>query len=125
MYVLAEKIFLLNVHIYQRLFRNECSFITDLCTTFPCHIFAMCMFIFHKIEVLTVILRCLTGPTYDLLRTLHKTQIFPFLFFFAILYKNRRLCLLWFFCIYLCVFCHNFCTNYITSRLIKHLKMTV
>ena len=38
-----------------------------------------------------------------------KTQIFPFLFFFAILYKNRSFRLLHF--LHFCVFCRNFCTN--------------
>ena len=32
-----------------------------LFTTIPGNFFAMCVFIFHKTEVLTVILRCLTG----------------------------------------------------------------
>ncbi len=53
-------------------------------TTFSGHFFTICMFIFHKTEVLTVILRCLTGLTYDWF----KTQIFPFLFFFNFLQKH-------------------------------------
>ena len=40
----------------------------------------------------------------------HKTQIFPFLFFYAILYKNRYLHLFCF--LRFCVFCHNLCTNW-------------
>ena len=39
----------------------------------------------------------------------HKTQIFPFLFFFVILYKNRRLHIFCF--LHFCVFCHNLCAN--------------
>ena len=40
---------------------NECPFINDRVTTISGHFFAICMFIFHKTEVQTVILRCLTG----------------------------------------------------------------
>jgi hypothetical protein len=41
--------------------RNECPFINDRVTTISGHFFAICIFIFHKTEVQTVILRCLTG----------------------------------------------------------------
>ena len=41
--------------------QTECSFMNDLCMTFSGQIFAICVFIFHKTEVLTVILMCLTG----------------------------------------------------------------
>ena len=44
---------------------NECPFINDLCMTIPGDLFAICVFIFHKTEVLTVILRCLTGLNLD------------------------------------------------------------
>ena len=40
---------------------NECPFLNDRVTTISGHFFAICMFIFHKTEVQTVILRCLTG----------------------------------------------------------------
>ena len=40
--------------------------------TVPGHFFAMCMFIFHKTEVLTVILRGLTGLTYYWLKSYDK-----------------------------------------------------
>ena len=46
-------------------FRNECPFINDLCTTCSGHFFPICMMIFHKTEVLTVILRWLTGLNLD------------------------------------------------------------
>ena len=39
--------------------------INDLCTTIPGHFFAICVFIFHKTEVLTVILRGLTDLNLD------------------------------------------------------------
>ena len=39
---------------------NECPFINDRVTTISGHFFAICMFIFHKTEVQTVILRCST-----------------------------------------------------------------
>ena len=38
---------------------NEWPFINDRVTTISGHFFAICMFIFHKTEVSTVILRCL------------------------------------------------------------------
>ena len=40
-------------------------FINNLCTTFSGHFFAICVFIFHKTEVLTAILRCLMGLILD------------------------------------------------------------
>ena len=40
---------------------NECPFLNDRVTTISGHFFTNCMFIFHKTEVQTVILRCLTG----------------------------------------------------------------
>ena len=40
---------------------NECPFINDRVATVSGHFFAICVFIFHKTEVQTVILRCLTG----------------------------------------------------------------
>ena len=70
---------------------------------------ALCMFIFHKTEVLTVILRCLTGLTYDWLKSYDTKGKYFHFFFFVILYKNRHLLLLCFLCF--CVFCHNLCTN--------------
>ena len=48
-----------------KLFTNEFSFINVLCTTIPGHFFTICVYIFHKIEVLTVILRCLMGLNLD------------------------------------------------------------
>ena len=62
---------------YYFIFLFECKFeivktvskrmflINDLCTTFSGLLFAICMFIFLKTEVLTVILRCLTGLHFD------------------------------------------------------------
>ena len=41
--------------------RNECSFWNDRVTTISGHFLAKGMLIFHKTEVQTVILRCLTG----------------------------------------------------------------
>ena len=80
-----------------RLFRNECPFQNDLCTTF------------HKTEVLMVILRFLIGLNFDCFKSYDtKSKYFHFSFF-VILYKNRRLGPLPF--LPFCVFCHNFCTN--------------
>ena len=39
--------------------------INDCCTTISDHFFANCMFIFHKTEARTVILRCLKGLNLD------------------------------------------------------------
>ena len=73
-------------------------------------LFGVCMRIFYKAEVLTIILRCLAGLTYDWFKRYDsKRKYFHFSFFFLILYKNRRLHLLSFF--HFCVFCRNFCTN--------------
>ena len=47
----------------QTLFKIQQS--NNLCTTIPGHFLAMYVFIFHKTEVLTVILRCLTGLNLD------------------------------------------------------------
>ena len=48
-----------------KLFTNERSFKNVICTTIPGHFFSICVYIFHKIEVLTVILRCLMGLNLD------------------------------------------------------------
>ena len=40
---------------------NECPFKNDRVTTNSGHFFEICMFIFHKTEVQTVIMTCLTG----------------------------------------------------------------
>ena len=80
-----------------RLFRNECPFQNDLCTTF------------HKTEVLMVILRFLIGLNFDWFKSYDtKSKYFHFSFF-VIMYKNRRLGPLPF--LHFCVFCHNFCTH--------------
>ena len=47
------------------LYTNECPFINVLCTTIPGHFFAICVYIFHKTEVLLFILRCLMGLNLD------------------------------------------------------------
>ena len=44
--------------------------------------FAMCMFFFHKTEVLTVILRCLTGLTYDWFKSYDTKRKYFYFFFF-------------------------------------------
>ena len=49
----------------QRVFRNETEFINGLYMNFSVHFFIICVFVVHKTEVLTVILRCLTGQTLD------------------------------------------------------------
>ena len=70
--------------------------------------FAVCMFIFHKTEVLTVILRCLTGLTHDWFKS-YDTKRKYFHFFFLKFCTKTDVCILCF--LYFCVFCHNFCTN--------------
>ena len=50
--------------------------------TFSGHFLAIRMFIFHKTEVLTVILRCLTGLTYYWFKSYDtKRKYFHFFFF--------------------------------------------
>jgi hypothetical protein len=71
-----------------------------------CPFHAICMFIFHKTEILKVILRCWTGLDYDWCKSYDKKCKYFHFFFFAILYKNT--CLR--FCVF-CVLCHNFCTS--------------
>ena len=77
--------------------------------TFSGHFLAIRMIIFHKTEVLTVILTCLTGLTYYWFKSYDTNANISISFSFAILYKNRRLQHLRF--LRFCVFCHNFCTN--------------
>ena len=73
------------------------------------HFFAIFIFIFHKTDVRTVILRCLAGLIYDWLKSYDTKHKYFHFFFFAILYKNRYLHLFCF--LRFCVFCHNLCTN--------------
>ena len=64
------------------------------------------MFIFHKTEVWTVILRCIMGLKSDWFKSYDaKCKYFHFQLF-AILYKNTRFRFLCFL-----VLCYNFCTN--------------
>ena len=76
------------------------SLINDHCTTISGHFFAICMFLFHKTEVLTVILRCLTGLTYDWLKSYDtKGKYFHFFVFLWFCTKTD----IYFFCVF-CVF---------------------
>ena len=80
--------------------------------------FAKCMFIFHKTEVLTVILKCLTGLTYDWFKNydtkckyfnsgfVQKQMFASFAFFAFLCFLSKILYQLKF-------------------RLVQHLKMTV
>ena len=68
--------------------------------------FAICVFIFYKIEVLTVILRGIMGLKSDWFKSYDKKCKHFHFQFFAILYTNTHLHLLHF-----CVLCHNFSTN--------------
>ena len=103
------KLFYIKQYWHKDLFWNECFLINDLCTTFSGHFFAICMFIFHKTEALTVILRCLTVQFKVGSKVMTQNANISISFFFAILYKNRYLHLFCFLCF--CVFCHNLCTN--------------
>ena len=57
------------------------------------HFFAVCIFIFHKTEVQTVILRCLMGLYLNLFKSYglkcRKTQIFPFPFLCDFVQKHK------------------------------------
>merc|ERR1711894_675042 len=98
------------------LYTNECSFINVLCTTIPGHFFAICVNIFHKTEVLTVILRYLMDLNLDWVNSYglkcslrhrassassQKIATDKYLFLYKIRKKNG----------YICVLCHNFSTN--------------
>ena len=86
------------------------------------HFFAICIFIFHKTEVLTVILRYLTGLTYDWFKSYDTKQKNS---------KNANLC------VWkklqkngngnISVLCYNFWTNQNLDqfRPVKHVEMTV
>ena len=57
------------------------------------HFFAICIFIFHKTEVRTVILRCLMGLNLNWFKSYglkcSKMQIFPFPFFCDFVWKHK------------------------------------
>ena len=84
--------------------------------------FAICMFIFHKIEVLTVILRCLTGLTYDWVKSYDpKWKYFHFFFCCDFVQKQRFSSLEFFSFLYFL----SKLLYQIRFRLLKHLKMTI
>ena len=108
---------------------NECPFINDGVTTNSGHFFEICMIIFHKTEVQTVIMTCLTGLNSNkfwLVQKLRqKMEIFPFPFFcnFVQKHKNARnanAC----FCTKYLLFV-SYPLNQLEFRPIKHIKMTV
>ena len=70
---------------------------------------AICMFIFHKTEVLTVILRCLTGINNDRFKNYDMNCKYFHLLFLKICTKTHICVFLHF--LRFCVLCHNFCTN--------------
>ena len=85
-----------------KLFTNECSFINVLCTTIPGHFFTICVYIFHKTEVLTVILRCLTGLIYYWLKSYDAKRIYFHFFLFLRFCTKTDICI--FFVFYVFVF---------------------
>ena len=88
--------------VYKRMFLCKCP-LYDFFWPFFCHMYDQNWGSDGHFEVLNRSYLWLVEKLW------HKTQIFPFLFFFVILYKNRRLhnfCFLHF-----CVFCHNLCAN--------------
>ena len=88
--------------------------------TFSGHFFAICMFIFHKTEVQTVILRSLTGLKSEWVQNLwQKNANISISIFLQFCIKTHLRVFFRFF-----VLSHNFCTNS-RFRLIKQLKMTV
>ena len=70
------------------------------------HCFAIFMFIFHKTETQTVILRCLMSLNLNFFKSCDTKYKYFHSCFLVILYKNTHLCFLHFF-----VLCHNFYTN--------------
>ena len=72
--------------------RNECPFINDSVMTISGHFFSICMFIFHKSEVQTVILRCLTDLNLNWFKSVYpKCNYFHF-HFYPFCKKNTDLC---------------------------------
>jgi hypothetical protein len=71
--------------------------------------FAIFMFIFHKTEVLTVILRCLTGLTYYWFKSYDTKRKYFYFFFFCHFLQKQTFASFAFFA-FLC-FCLNFFTN--------------
>ena len=80
---------------------NNCQFHDPFC-----QFFANYMSIFHKIEVQTFILGCLTVLKSKWFKGYDTKCKYIYFWFFAILYKNTLLHFLHFF-----ILCHNFCTN--------------
>ena len=72
-------------------------------TTISGHFFGNYMTIFHKTEVQTVILRCLTGLNHDWFKSWLKMQIFLFPFFCNIVEKNGFAFFAFFFFFTFCV----------------------
>ena len=89
---------------------------------FPAIFFAICMFIFHKTEVQTVILKCLTGLNLDWFKsydTKRKKLKKASMCFWTKLQKNRNG--------NISVLCHNFWTNQNLLKFspVKHVIMTI
>ena len=84
------------------------SLINNCVTTISGHFlqYVLCMFNFHKTEVQTVILMCLTGLNSDWFKSYDTKRKYFHFHFFVILYKIKHLSFLHF-----CILCHNFCTN--------------
>ena len=92
------------------------------CMTFSCHFLAIPMFIFHKTEVLTVILRCLSGHTYDWFKSYDTKRKYFHFFFFCDFVQKQKFASFAFFA-FLC-FLSSFLYQ-LSFTLVKHLKMTV
>ena len=67
--------------------------------TFSGHFFAMCIFIFHKTEVLMVILRSLTSLTYDWFKIYDTKRKYFHFFFFCDFVQKQTFALFCVFCV--------------------------
>ena len=93
-------------------------------TTIPSQLFANYINIFHKIEIFEV----LDGSkSYFVQKLSHKTQRFPFSYFFAILWKKKTIHeVICDFCVFSIFFMFfNSMFTFEPIRLVQHLKMTV
>ena len=100
-------------------------FLTVLHTTFSGHFFTNCIFIFHKTEVGTVILRCLTGVNYnnsDWFKSYDTNNKYFYISFLCDFVQKLMFASFAFFA-FLCFI--SYLLYQLTFKLVKALKMTV
>ena len=101
------------------------SLLNNLHTTFSGHFFTNCIFIFHKTEVGTVILRCLTGVNYnnsDWFKSYDTNNKYFYISFLCDFVQKLMFASFAFFA-FLCFI--SYLLYQLTFKLVKALKMTV